>query len=108
MVSLHDAGESGFGQRKVKGGAVAKVGSKRGERRVGEKDGVVRDVGFEPESFEMGLDVKGCLERGRCAGEVGLEGEVAEVGGEGVVTGRRKEDVLVVKGMRPVVLVKLV
>lgn len=47
MVSVDDAGEPGFGQRKVSRGAVAKVGGKRGGRRIGEQDGVVRDVGFE-------------------------------------------------------------
>lgn len=37
----------------------------------------------------MGLDVKGRTERGRRAGEVGLEGEMAEVGGKSVVAGIR-------------------
>lgn len=74
------------------------MGFERGEQGVGEKDSVVRDVGLEAERLKMGLDVKGCGERGGSSGEVGMEGEVAEVIGEGVVGGGREEDVLVVKG----------
>lgn len=77
----------------------------RGEQRVGEKDSVVDGVGFQAESLEVGLDVKGCPERGRRAGEVGVEGEVAEVGGDGVVAGGREEQVLVVKEIVFVILV---
>lgn len=43
----------------------------------------------------MGLHVKGCSEGRRRAGEVRLEGEFTEVGGDGVVGGRRKESIFV-------------
>lgn len=50
---------------------------------------MVSSVGLKAERFEMGADVESSSVRGKRAGEVGLEGKVAEVGGEGVVAGGR-------------------
>lgn len=60
---------------------------------------MVSSVGLKAERFEMGADVESSSERGKRAGEVGLEGKVAEVGGEGVVAGGREEHILEVKGL---------
>lgn len=44
------------------------------------------------------MNVLGCLEGRRGAGEVGVEGEVAEVGGEGGVGGEGEECAVEVEG----------
>lgn len=60
---------------------------------------MVSSVGFKAERLEMGADVESSSERGKRAGKVGLEGKVAEEGGEGVVAGGREEYISEVKGL---------
>lgn len=68
-------------------------------RGVRKKGGVIGDVCREAEVLEMVVDVKGSAVGGKGAGEVGVEGEVAEVSGDGVVASGGEECVFVEKGI---------
>lgn len=51
-------------------------------------DSIVGDMGLQLKRFKHGSDVSNGGGRGWCAGKVRVEGEVAEVVGDGVVGGR--------------------
>ena len=56
-------------------------------RRIRQEGFVLDSVGVEAEVFEVGLDVLYCVQGGFCSSEVRMQGEVAEVGGDGVIGG---------------------
>lgn len=75
-------------QGQVNEGTVAKMRGEGGMHRIREEGPVLGRAGFEAEVPQVVADVVGCVIGGFCAGEVRVEGQGAEVGGESVVGGR--------------------
>lgn len=90
MVGRHGGGRGigGLSEREgLEEGAVGAEEGQGGSGRVGEERGVVAGEGAEAGAAEAGEDVGGGGGGGGGAGEVGAEGEGAEVGSNGGVGG---------------------
>lgn len=99
MVRLNHARSGRFGEREVDGGAVAEMRGEGGAQRVGEESSVGCGVGLEAEGSEVAENVASGVGGGFCSGEVRVQGEGAEVGGDGGVGRSGEEEGLEVRGV---------
>lgn len=71
--------------------AVAKMRQYGSVHGIGQKGFVLNSTSLKVELLEVRLHVADCIQGGFRSGEVRMQREGAEVGGNGVVRGRREE-----------------
>lgn len=76
-------GSNHFTQGKLRAGSVAKMRGDGGVEGIREEGFVVHSVGLKAQVSEMVENITGGVGAKFCSGEVRVQGEVTEVGGDG-------------------------